>query len=281
MTLIDSVLSVIDWLFSIQTISGAVLPIVIWMISKTIDLIAERRFDRRIIAPVLQEIRWRIQAFRTRLDLLSCTFKMSYTPSKDTSVEEGKHLIEQSIDDSTNRSKKRIESTEISWINTTNARFKLKHLDSERPFKFEVYLVESNRDSITRPEMHSQGRFIDKIAFEVNFEFAYHELSTTLSNLDTIITILKESLDDTIGGTESKGQFVISPITGGLKVDEWIREEGLDVTTRLSGKDSQKTQVEFFNDRAEVNPPYLQIDSEVERYIRIVLLDYYLKKGGS
>lgn len=277
MTVEEIIFSVLNWITSRQTLSGIAIPVVMWLGSKFVDAIAQEFFSGKIIAPALQSLKWRIRAFRTRLDKLSCEFVMSYTPDRDITLDRGKTLVEESITDCTKRSKNRIEESEISWTNSSNAHLKLEHIDSDLPFEFEIYLVETRPNLPHETQPSEEDGYIDKISIEVEFKFAYRDLSDTLSNLNTTISILTESFDEIIGGRKSSGKFILEPIEGGLKVDEWIREEGLDVTTKLHSTKEERTQVDFFRDRAEVNTPYLQMDTEVERYIRIILLDYYLK----
>jgi len=197
-------------------------------------------------------------------------------------VNEGKNLVEQSLNLCQKKSKQRILSEEVSWGDSSNiGNVEIRHVDSSKGFQFAIHLVEDTADLEKRPGTAPENRFISKISFEIEFNFAYRELSDTIANLGTVISFLAESLDEVIGGTTSRGQFVIRPMEGGLTLDEWIEEEGFDVSMLLADNDSQKTQVEFFSDRAEVRPPYLKMDSEIRRYLNILILDYYLKKRSS
>ncbi|OAQ52197.1 hypothetical protein HTG_11290 [Natrinema mahii] len=75
----------------------------------------------------------------------------------------------------------------------------------------------------------------------------------------------------------SGAQFIIHPVDSNLTLDEWIRREEFDVSLLLASKGQAKTEVEFFPDHAEIHPPYLEIDEEVIRYIRLMIINYYLK----
>ncbi|QLK26179.1 hypothetical protein HYG81_00705 [Natrinema zhouii] len=87
-------------------------------------------------------------------------------------------------------------------------------------------------------------------------------------------------MEKQVEGTFSQGQFVIYPVESDLTLDEWIRNEGFDVSLLLANTErmTQRTEVEFFSDRAEIHPPHLEIDSETTRHIRLLILNYYLQK---
>lgn len=268
----------IDYLLSAQTLVGVLIAIGFWLFTKTVDKILEKYLDGKFFAPIWRGIRWRWKAFKTRFEPLSATFQMSYSPRNELTIADVKRNLPNALKQCEKESGDRIQTASIRWDDSHSGEARISHIDENEPFLVKIHLQSSNEDIANRPDIASKNRIISKISFEIDFKFAYRDLGDTLANLDTLISILEDALDAELGGSISPGQFVIRPVDGELTLDEWVDEEGFEVSMLLAGKGDQRTQVEFFPDRAEVRPPYLHLDSEVRRYLNILILEYYLKK---
>lgn len=239
-------------------------------------------FDKKVITPFIQRVRWKWRAFLTRRDPLECTFEIKYSPMSSLTVSEAKQSVSDVFDNTGSESQGRIEFSTLSWDGDGEGIgfIQAEHIECDYPFDIQVELIENPEDLTERPSVPFEKRLVDAFHFSIGFKFPYHRLEATIQNLGVFASFLESGLSNTVRGTLSPGQFVIHPVESNLTLDEWIVREGFDVSLMLADKgDTAKTEVEFFPDRAEVHPPHLEMDTETTRYIRLMILEYYLKKS--
>lgn len=268
----------INQILSAETLIGAGLVIALWIIGKGLDYLFEWALDRKIIAPIVDGAKWRIRALWTRANPIESGFEVSYTPRDDLTRREARSVVEDVFENVEESSHDRLSVDGVAWDGDTG-KSQVTHIDGHYPYEVKVSLPPSSDDMRENPGVDSLERKISKIHVRIWFKFPFHAMDDVLSNLGTFASFLERSFKQTIRGTISDGQFIIDPVEGNLTLDEWIEQEGFEISVLLASEGKSKTEVEFFPDHAEVHPPYLEIDSETRRYIRLMILNYYLREG--
>lgn len=269
----------IEWLITPQVGVGVLIAVGVWIVGKIVDLALERLIDRKLIAPAFNSVRWRIRAFLTRMNPIRASFEIGFTPSNSVATTEAKEIVAEGFEKCEEYTKSRFQISHVTWDESGSGFAEALHADLKFPFQISLHIEPDVDDVLENPEVDFENRNIEKIHFEIKFQFPYHELSNTLTNLGTFASYLERGLGDVADGTFSDGQFIIRPIEGELTMDEWIEEEGFQVTLLLAGDEPGQTEVEFFPDHAEIHPPYSEMDSEVIRYAELMIQHYYLRKG--
>lgn len=240
-------------------------------------------FDRKILTPIIVKAKWKWRALLTRKDPLDSTFEVQYSPMDRFNVNESKEIVDQALKAAQSESQGRIKLGTLSWDENDEGRgfIEADHIECNYPFNIEIKLIEDPDDLVERPDLSFHERNVEGFHFSINFRFPFHKLESTVQNIGVFSSFLETGLKSTQRGNLGPGQFVINPVESNLTLDEWIRNEGFDVSLLLAdtGSNTGRTEVEFFPDRAEVHPPHLEIDSETTRYIRLMILEYYLKKS--
>lgn len=255
----------------------------LWIAGRTFDRFLQWAFGKKVLDPLWEGIKWRYRAFRTRGNPIEATFETSYTPSGNYTVNQGKELVSRGLEKAETASKGRLDLGTLSWdADGVGVGFvEADHVECQHPFKVRVELHDDAGDlpqSAGKPFGEHQ---LDYVHFKIRFKFAFHQLDETIQNLGASASFLSKGMRSAARGTLSSGQFIIHPVESDLTLDEWIKNEGFEVSLLLAGEGQHggSTEVEFFPDRAEIHPPHLEIDSETTRYIRLLILNYYLRKS--
>ena len=162
-------------------------------------------------------------------------------------------------------------------------RYKASHPESREKFLLDVTLVENVEDKAENPDAATEDRKIEKIHFEIQFEFAFSETEAELANIGVLVSKLRPALKETITGKPSSAVIILHNVGGDMQLNEWVHSEGLKASLRLWGEDDRvdSTEIEFFENYIEVMPPYYEIDREVTRYIEFLAKNYILLSNDS
>lgn len=250
---------------------------------KLVDQVLDRLTGKKIVEPAFDAARWRWRAFKTRGDPLDATFEVKFSPESKISVCQARELVSEGLAETSDVSKNRVTLGTLSWDEDDQGKgfMDVDYIGSKFPFSLEISLLEDVDDLRKRPAVSFGERYVDGIHFKINFKFPFHSLEDTIQNLGAFASFLNKGMNKAMDVTTSPGQFIVHPVKSDLTLDEWIKEDGFDVSLLLAnGRDGvERTEVEFFPDRAEIHPPHLEVDSETTRYIRLLILNYYLRKG--
>lgn len=270
-------MGILTSLLTAQTLVGVLLAVALWVSGKILDKLLDRAFDRKIVSPAVNYAKCRWRSFWTHFDPIDGSFQITYGIHSELDHEAVKSRLEralQTIEESTGR---RITYSDPTWRDG-RGEFTAQHVESSSDFEVSLRLVRSNDDLMQNPDATLSEQIIEEVNVNVDFQFAYPKLDSELPNLGVFMKKIQESLDTEFHGTAGPAKIVLHPLESDLSLDEWIGRENLEPTLRLTGKDSKtaKTQVEFFDDHVELYPPYYDVDSEVIRYVRLLVKHYYL-----
>lgn len=176
----------------------------------------------------------------------------------------------------------RITLNKTGW-DGLEGRYIASHPESREDFNVDITLVESVDDLAENPDATLKNRKIEKLHFDIGFEFAFSETEAELANIGVLVSKLRPALEETITGTASSAVIVLHNVGGDMDLNEWVHSEGLKASLRLWGVDERvdSTEIEFFEDYIEVMPPYHEIDREVTRYVEFLAKNYILLSNDS
>ena len=268
---------IVSWLLSAQTLSGVAIAIGFWIFAKIFDFLLQRYLGRRVVAPAVNAVTWRVKSLLTRFDPIEASFQLNYTPRGSLTVSEAKDAVDVVLSNISTKTGERVTTTLSGW-NGRQGIYRATHSDAKEDYEIKIKLNRDVGDLTTNPDIDPSDRKISEIHFEISFSFPFPHIDTALANIGVVVAKLKESLDEEIGGSESPARILLHSVENSLTLDSWILDEDFDVGLRLTGKNDnvEQTEIEFFNDHIEVFPPYYEIDGELIRYIRILVMNYYL-----
>jgi len=270
-------MTLINWLLSAQTAAGVAIVIGFYILSKVIDLFLEAIVGRKVLSPIKRGIVWRIQAFLTRMDPIKSSFEFTYTPHSPMRAVEIEKVLDESLDKVENRSGGRISVEKLGWTGS-EGNFRATHPESKNDFELIANLQRDNSDLIENPDAEPSEQMVSSMHLSIEFSFAFAKLENELSNVGTLINILREILESETKGSIGPPKIVIQSLESNLTLEQWISEGEFDVSVHLKTDDDEmkKTQLEFLTDRVRIYPPYYDIDGEVIRYMKIIVMNYYL-----
>ncbi|WP_396610800.1 hypothetical protein ACH9L7_11255 [Haloferax sp. S1W] len=270
-------MGIISWLLTAQTFAGVLLVVGFWIFTRMFDYFLEWAIGKKVVGPLKRKITWYLKSSLTKFSPIDATFEISYNPRGDytvsqiqTHLEEVRSLIER-------ESYERISCRTIHW-NGLSGESSAKHIDSKHGYSLDINLKESQEDLIQSPDKDTSDRIVREINFKITFKFALPEVESELPNLGVFVRLLESSLNDVFNGNASPARIILNPVENDLTLDEWIHKEGFDMSVRLAGQkgNTKKTEVEFFQNHVTVHPPYYEMDSEVTRYVKMLVMHYYL-----
>lgn len=269
-------MALIDMIFTSNTALGILLGILFWGTAKAIDKILERFIHQKLFSRIWYwgKKRWKI--LLTRYKPIRTTFRFSYGIDDEIGMNTVRDRIEPVLKNVERFSEQRVEFEDL----RTDESGQVVSIDAyyserENPYEIEFELVpdpSSIRDGDAR---FSDEANVDSIGISVDFDFSFHSLESAFINVSAFVRFLEKAVGEEFAGRSSAGQIVISPVDTDLSLDEWIEKRQFDVSVLLESEES-KTAVEFFGDRAVIDSPYLEIDSDTTDYVRATLLNYYL-----
>lgn len=246
--------------------------LLVWLGGRLIDKILGRLLDKKIFASIVQGVVKKWKAFQTRFDPLEATYELSFSPRRDVSMVNAPDLVDRIFEACEEASRGKVEFGKVQWDRSKEEANVSADFEKE-DYEYDVDLsLATDPDSLREP---GDDERVGHITFKINFSFEFHALDASMHNMRSFISFLQKGSKQASDGTFSKGRFIIQPVKNDLTLDEWIEREQFDVSLLLATEDKE-TQVEFFHDKAIVQPPYNEIDGETVRYIRATLLNYYL-----
>lgn len=275
-------MTLVSWLLSAQTAFGAVLVVSLWVLSKLVDKLLEYFLGRKIISPTKRAIVWRVRSVWTRVAPITGTFQITYGVRSSLKFREVKSRLESSLKSVESLTGKRIQCSNPTWRDQ-KAYFEAEHVESSHKFDVEVRLVRSNDDLMENPDAPLSEHIIQEVNVLVDFEFAFPDIDSELPNVGVFMSKLERALDQEFHGNAGPAKIKLHPLESDLSLDDWIAQEELEPTLRLTGRESPtaRTKVEFFSDHVELHPPYYEIDGEVIRYVRLLVKHYYLLNSNT
>ena len=267
----------ISWLLSAQTLSGVAIALGLWIFAKTFDYLLQRYLGKRIVAPIVNAVTWRAKSLLTRFDPIEASFHLNYTPRGSITVSEGKDAIDNVLSEIPTKTGGRV-TTALSGWNGREGVYKASHSDAKEDYKIKIRFNRDVDDLTSNPDADLADSEISEIHFEIQFSFPFPDIDTELANVGVLVGKLEKALDEEIGGSASPARILLHSVENSLSLDRWILNEDFEVGLRLTGNDDdvEQTEIEFFSDHIEVYPPYYEIDGELIRYIRILVMNYYL-----
>lgn len=249
---------------------------IVWIGQKFIDTLVSFAIDRRVFQPVYERILRKIKIFRTRADPVAAQFSLSFTPRDPITVSEAVERLKRSFDKIEQISSNKVSVSSQSWTPTDReGSLVLFYSDRTEKFNIQVDITPDPQSIRNHPSGNADDLLVGSIGLEVEFDFPFHLLEHTLFNVGSLISYVEDGIEDEMRGTFSSGRFVVAPVHTNLTLDEWIQKEKFDVSLLLASEDD-RTEVEFFGDRAIVKSNGREIDAKTVKYVRELLLNYYL-----
>jgi len=267
---------------SVETVQGFLLAIALWAFGKALDRVLEWAIGRKVISPAVSSVKWRVKSLWTHFEPIDGTFQISYRIRSELRRAIVKEKLEAALETVEESTRGRVTYTDPTWRGGTGE-FSAEHVESNSPFNVELRLIRSNSDLAENPDVPAEKEMVEEVNIKVDFEFAFPKLDSELPNLGVFMTKLKGALDAEFQGDSGPAKIVLHPLESDLSLDEWVERENLKPTLRLTGEDSEatRTQVEFFDDHIALYPPYYEVDSEMIRYVRLLVKHYYLLNSNS
>lgn len=266
--MIGNILSVLDLLGV-----GALL----WLAQKFVDNLTSYLFDKRIFHPIYKNIRRRWKIIKTNADPVQATFSLSYTPEQNLTIASAIEKLKQAFHQIERSSSGKISIHDEYWsVSERRAKVEFHYLDQREAFTVDVRLVRDSQSLKETPSGDPDQIQVGNIGLEIGFGFPFKLLEDTLFNLGSLINYLEDGFDGQVKGSFSGGRFVITPVNTDLTIDDWVEQEQFDISLLLATESDDRTEVEFFSDRAIVKSNQREIDAQTVRYMRELLLNYYL-----
>lgn len=264
-------------MISTDILLGMAVVVVLWFGTKIADAIAVRLVNEKIIGRIVQKIIRRIKIIRTRGDPVSATFSLSFTPEQDLTVSDATNKLETGFQRAEQASSGKISIESQHWDESDrDGKVEIHYSDATEAFNIDVDIVQ-DPDSIRQADSINPANIqVGSVGLDIKFRFPFHLLEDTLFNLGSLMNYLEDGFNSEIRGSFSNGSLVISPIDDGLTINDWIEEEQFDISLLLTTEGEDRTEVEFFPDRAVVKSNKREIDAQTVRYTKELLLNYYL-----
>lgn len=249
----------------------------LWFGGKVIDAIAVRLVNEKIIEKSIQVIIRKIKIIRTRGDHVSATFSLSFTPEQDLTVSDAAKKLKTGFQSVEQASSGKISIESQHWNESNrDGRVEIHYSGATEVFNIDVDIVQ-DPDSIRQADSLDPAKIqVGSISLDIEFRFPFHLLENTLFNLGSLVNYLEDGFNSEIKGSFSDGSLVISPVDDGLTIDDWIEGEQFNISLLLTTEGEDRTEVEFFPDRAVVKSNKREIDAQTVRYTKELLLNYYL-----
>jgi len=259
---------------SLQFLGGATL---LWIGQKAIDTAASRVLNRKFFQPVIDKIFRQFKIFKTRADPVAATFSLSFTPRSEISVNDAVEGVSQVFQKVENTSNNKISVKSEHWDkgNRTGT-ISVSYSGQKSTFDIDVGLTPDTTSLVENPEEDPDQLKIGSIGMDIEFTFPFKSLEDTLFNLSSFIGQLDDGFDSEMNVSTSGGRFVISPVNTNLTIDEWVENEQFDISLLLSPEVESEPDIEFFSDRAVIKSMHREIDAQTVKYVRELLLNYYL-----
>lgn len=269
-------MALIDWVLAQNTLFGFLLGLGALVLARLVDVILFRLLERRFFGTIYQWFIQRVKILLTRFNPISATFQFSITPDGSPSLDYLESRIESVLETCEEISEGRIEFGDVRWDSAgQNLQITAEYMDSNYPYQIDIGFTPDSESLQEADVTTTTEADVNNFGIKINFQFAFHNLESALINLSAFVGLLERAFSQEIGGRASSGQFVISPLDNDLTMDDWIEERRFDVSVLLRSED-KRASVEFFNDHAVIDSPYLEIDSDMVDYVRATLLNYYL-----
>lgn len=250
---------------------------VLWIVQKVIDNIADRIIDKKLFEPIYQRAQRKYKIIRTKAEPVASEFSVSYTPEEKITVSEVTERLPVAFSRAEQTSNGKITVQENYWSDEDRkGRAEIHYLNQTEVFNIDVTVIQDTSSLRANPAGEPDEVLVGSIGVDIKFKYPFDLLEETLFNLQSLISYLETGFEDQIRGSFSGGRFVISPVNTNLTLDEWVEEEQFDVSLLLAGEDDNRTEVEFFSDRAVVKSNQREIDGQTVNYMRELLLNYYL-----
>jgi hypothetical protein len=264
-------------MISSEVLLGMAVVLGIWFGSKILDAIAIRLVNEKIIEKLVQKIIRRIKIIRTRGDPVSATFSLSFTPEQDLTVSDATDRLVTGFQRAEQASSSNISIKSQHWDEADrDGKVEVHYSEATKAFNIDVDIVQDT-DSIRKADSINPDNIqVGSIGLDIEFRFPFHLLEDTLFNLGPMVNYLEDGFNSEIRGSFSDGSLVITPVNDGLTIDDWIEEEQFDISLLLTTESEDRTEVEFFPDRAVIKSNKREIDAQTVRYTKELLLNYYL-----
>lgn len=264
-------------MISTDVLLGMGIIVGLWFVQKIIDAIAVRLVNERIIEGVIQRIIRRIKIIRTRGDPVSATFSLSFTPEQDLTVSDATNKLKTGFQRAEQASSGKISIESQHWDESgRDGRIEIHYSDDTEVFNIDVNIVQDTASIRQADSIDPANIKVGSVGLDIEFRFPFDLLEDTLFNLGSLINYLEDGFNSEILGSFSDGRLVISFVDTGLTIDDWIEEEQFDISLLLATEGEDRTEVEFFPDRAVVKSNKREIDAQTVRYTKELLLNYYL-----
>lgn len=259
---------------SLQVIGAAALA---WMGQKFIDKLTGHLFNKKVFYPIYRKAARQYKIHKTRGIPVNAKFSLSYTPDDNPTISTAIARLEQAFQDAEQASSGKITISDEYWSESERrGRIEVCYSDQTEVFTIDVDLVRDTDSVRETPSGNPEKVRVGSVGLEIDFNFPFYLLEDTLFNLGSLINYLEDGFRSQIRGSFSGGRFIISPVNTDLTIDEWVKEEQFDISLLLATKDDNRTEVEFFPDRAIVKSNQREIDAQTVKYMRELLLNYYL-----
>lgn len=266
-----------EWLGFDASLQALGIAVVVYLGQKGVDSLTRFLFNREVFSPIYRYLLRKVKIFKTRGDPVGATFSLSFTPEEEITVAESIDRLRTGFNRAEQASHEKISINSQHWDTTDRSGdVTIEYSDKTELFNIDVKIVQDIDSVRTRGSPTPEETLTGSVGLDIEFDFPFHLLEDTLFNLSSLLNYLEEGFRDQMRGSFSGGRFVICPVYSGLTIDEWIKEEQFDISLLLTSEDDGGATVEFFPDKAVVTSDQREIDAQTVKYVKELLLNYYL-----
>jgi len=248
-----------------------------WLGQRLADRTAEFLFDKKIFEPIYQKVARAVKIYKTEATPIGATFSLSFTPSEKLTVSEAIESTRKSFELAERSANGKLSIESDYWDgHDREGRVKLQYDDKTEVFDVGIGFTPDTDSIRENPSENPDELEVGSIGLEVDFDFPFSQLKDSILNLSSVMDFLESGFQDQLRGSFSGGRFVVEPLNSDLNIDDWVEEEKFDISLLLTNPDNGGAEVEFFGNKAVVKSEQRTIDAQTVKYVRELLLNYYL-----
>ncbi|QCS41107.1 hypothetical protein [Natrinema versiforme] len=265
----------LESLLSADHIQGALVVLIIPVVTTTVDYILQSLFEKKAFEPIWSGVKRKCKSWRTKRNKITADYEFSIYLDTDLPADAPRETAATILNSVDERSDGDFQIVEQKWSDDGNEMdVKVRYKDEKDPYELTLNFIPGGSEG--SPFDTEYDSSIGSIGVNITFRFEFGKLRNSIIDLMLFARFLRNSVTDKLEvRSVTDGRFIVSPIENDLTLDEWIKKEQFDVSLLLESEDG-RSAVEFHRDKAIISSPHTDVDDATVEYIRATLLNYYL-----
>lgn len=249
----------------------------VWLGQRLVDRAASFFFDKKLFEPIYEKVARKAKIYKTQATPIGATFSLSFTPSENMTVSQAIESTRESFELAERSANGKLSIESDYWDgHDREGRVKIQYDDKTEVFDVSIEFTPDTDSIREHPSGNPEALEVGSIGLEIDFDFPFRQLNDSILNLSSVMDFLESGFQDQMRGSFSGGRFVVEPLNSDLKIDDWVEEEKFDISLLLTNPNNGGAEVEFFGNKAVVKSEQRTIDAQTVKYVRELLLNYYL-----